>query len=291
MRAVQTWWRPTGGLARTLTWVFGAQAGLLLVSVFADDETTYLNRLHHAFQALQQGNDKLAQQRFDHIGNGPEWFQLASFVSTVGLVLIIIWQWRSAKNAEALGRTGARFTPGWSIAGWLIPFANLVIPYLIMQDLWRASDPQAEPGIGWRRLKGAPLVAQWWIAYIVSFVAVPAVMAAVIFGATTAGSVGWALKAGRLLGAGAAVLAIFVIREITSRQEQQQATTPAPLVPSRAPAPVAPTSQTALPAPGAALPPPGWYIDPRGRFDWRYWSGNSWSEWVATDGETSIDPV
>ena len=38
MRAVQTWWRPTGGLARTLTWVFGAQAGLLLVSVFADDE-------------------------------------------------------------------------------------------------------------------------------------------------------------------------------------------------------------------------------------------------------------
>jgi hypothetical protein len=282
MRTVQTWWRPTGTLARVLTWVFAAQAGLLVVSVFADDETTYLNRLSRAFDALRHGQDKVAQQRFDHIGSAPEWFQLAGLASTVGLVLIIIWQWRSAKNAEALGRTGARFTPGWSIAGWLIPFANLLIPYLIVQDLWRSSDAQAAPGTEWRRQRGAPLVAQWWILYVVSIVAIPVAMGAVVFGATSAGSLEWVLSAGRLLSAGAAVLAIFVVREVTSRQELQQATAPAPAS--------AVASAAAVAAPGV-LPPAGWYIDPRGRYDWRYWSGTSWSEWVATDGETSIDPV
>jgi hypothetical protein len=277
MRDTRHWWRSTSGLARALTIVFAAEATFQVLSVFADDMTTWLDRLQTAFNAELHGHDKLAQTRFNHVGATPGFFQAAGLASTVALVLIIIWQWRSAKNAEALGRTGARLSPGWSIAGWLIPVANLVLPYLIVQDLWRSSDPEAVPGTEWRRLKGAPLVAQWWIAYVASLVIVPTALAVVLFGSTSASDASWALNVGRLLAAGACVLAIFVVREITSRQEQQQATAPAPMSP-----------QAALPG---SLPPPGWYIDPRGRFDWRYWSGSAWTEWVSTDGETSLDPV
>jgi putative membrane protein len=36
--------------------------------------------------------------------------------------------------------------------------------------------------------------------------------------------------------------------------------------------------------------PPGWYRDPSGRHELRYWSEGRWSEHVSTNGVTSVDP-
>lgn len=36
---------------------------------------------------------------------------------------------------------------------------------------------------------------------------------------------------------------------------------------------------------------PGWYDDPRGRHDHRYWDGERWTDQVANDGVTSVDDV
>ncbi|MCL4446684.1 MAG: DUF2510 domain-containing protein [Actinobacteria bacterium] len=38
-------------------------------------------------------------------------------------------------------------------------------------------------------------------------------------------------------------------------------------------------------------PVPGWYADPSGGFDYRYWSGDSWTEHVSVNGVVSVDPV
>ena len=141
------------------------------------------------------------------------------------LVLIIIWTYRAMKNNEYLGRWNARFTPGWGIAGWLIPFANLVIPVLIFQDLWRGSDPdvpRADPS--WRQAPGSALVAWWWTAWVVTSLAG--------FGAGFTGS-GEADTADELrdlrtgdivrlgsaaVGIAAALLLIPVLRSIAARQ-------------------------------------------------------------------------
>jgi hypothetical protein len=86
-------------------------------------------------------------------------------------VLFVIWMFRAAKNNEALERRGARFGPGWSIGSWFIPFANLVIPVLIVQDLWRgSSSDHARGDPGWRRASASALVGWWWAAWIVSIV-------------------------------------------------------------------------------------------------------------------------
>jgi hypothetical protein len=93
------------------------------------------------------------------------------FLSIVILVLMIIWMYRAAKNHEALGRPHPRFKPGWAIAGWLIPFANLVIPVLMLQDLWRGSDvstPRLDSS--WRANKGSGLVGWYWAALLLSYV-------------------------------------------------------------------------------------------------------------------------
>lgn len=89
--------------------------------------------------------------------------QLAIFV------LGIIWTFRAMKNNEALGRTDSRLSPGWGIAGWLIPCANLVIPVLIFQDLWRGSDVSVDRGMPTRGVaRGSGLIAAWWATFIAS---------------------------------------------------------------------------------------------------------------------------
>jgi hypothetical protein len=46
------------------------------------------------------------------------------------------------------------------------------------------------------------------------------------------------------------------------------------------------------PAPSAAVPsvPAGWYADPSGRFEQRYWDGGTWTEHVARGGAQYTDP-
>ncbi len=85
------------------------------------------------------------------------------------VVLFIIWQFRAAKNNEALDRPGARFGPGWSIGAWFIPLANLAIPVLIMQDLWRGATPSVPRGDPrWRSAKGSWLIGVWWAVWVIS---------------------------------------------------------------------------------------------------------------------------
>jgi hypothetical protein len=43
-------------------------------------------------------------------------------------------------------------------------------------------------------------------------------------------------------------------------------------------------------APPMASAPPSWQADPSGRFDFRYWGGDEWTEFVSKDGEQSTDP-
>jgi hypothetical protein len=152
-----------------------------------------------------------------------------TLLSLTILVLIIIWMYRLAKNAEAQGRRGARLTPGWAIAGWLIPLANLVLPVLMAQDLWRASDPGTHTEYGasdWRRAKGSALIGCWWAAHIVSS------MLAFRIGAPGEvdsmsdlhhlrdfDRVGGAAK---LLSIVAAILLIAVVRQLTARQDALQ---------------------------------------------------------------------
>jgi hypothetical protein len=107
-----------------------------------------------------------AQDADDFVSAASSVFVLTQLVI---VVLFIVWMFRAAKNNEALGRTGARFGPGWSIGSWFIPLANLVIPVLIVQDLWRGSNAGTRRGdVGWRAASGSALVGWWWAAWIVS---------------------------------------------------------------------------------------------------------------------------
>ena len=91
----------------------------------------------HDFQAGRFSDIiKRANDADDFVDGAAAFYGITQLVI---VVLFIIWMFRAAKNNEALDRRDPRFGPGWSIGSWFIPLANLVIPVMILQDLWRGA--------------------------------------------------------------------------------------------------------------------------------------------------------
>jgi hypothetical protein len=101
--------------------------------------------------------------------------QSAAFIASI--VLTMVWMFRIASNHRLLDRIG-RWSPGWAIAGWFLPpFVLYVIPYLVLRELWKASDPDIAPGIApdlapggagsrrWTEHPVHPVVTAWWVLY------------------------------------------------------------------------------------------------------------------------------
>jgi hypothetical protein len=94
-------------------------------------------------------------------------FGLVQFLTFIGAgVLTILLMFRLASNHRALGRSGT-WAPGWAIGGWFLPPLVLyVIPFLMLRELWKASDPSIPPGDDrWRASPVAPVVTVWWLLY------------------------------------------------------------------------------------------------------------------------------
>jgi hypothetical protein len=79
-------------------------------------------------------------------------------------VLWIIWQFRFAKNAQAL-RGSYGLPPGWAIGGWFVPFGNFVLPQLQLFQAAKASDPDLPAGQPPASGRAPASVAAWWVAY------------------------------------------------------------------------------------------------------------------------------
>lgn len=322
-RAVATptadWWRPTRTLANWLTWVLAAQAVALILTPVARDQAHQLVQWHKAFDALLDGRNHEASRIYRNANEGFNPLSLLGVVGTAALVLLIVWMWRSSHNARALGRTDARLSPGWAIGSWFIPLANYVLLYLLYSDLWRSSDPGSERGGGWRAGPGSPLVRTFWSLHVAGSLLGFAALPLAVFGAFGESATRAVLITGAALNAAGALLNIFVVREITARQEALQQRDPAP---TQRPLPRTLTAPTTLDGPGwyadpggrydhrywdgsawtehvsragvvetAPITPADWYPDPTGRFHWRYWTGHEWTEHVSRDGELFIDPV
>ncbi len=220
--APATRWYPLQGLATALTVLFWLAA---VDAVFAIG--ALVNRINVVTDALDDG---IGFTFLTNAQDADDKVQAALIIgvalSLAVLVLIIIWTWRAAKNNETLGRRFPRFSPGWTIAGWLIPLANLVLPVLVLQDLWRGSDPHVlRDDHGWRSGPGSGLVGWYWTAFV---------PASVRFYGGGSEETGFDVRnhlrsvrtgdsvalAGSGFGVVAAVLGVQVVRRITRRQEE-----------------------------------------------------------------------
>ena len=65
--------------------------------------------------------------------------QAAWFLVTAGLWLA--WFRRAYLNLPALGARRLRYRPWWAVGSWLLPVFSLFRPKQVLNDIWRASDP------------------------------------------------------------------------------------------------------------------------------------------------------
>jgi uncharacterized protein DUF4328 len=110
---------------------------------------------------LDRGLDSRIETRFAPIISAESsvqgWFVIAFLATAVSW---LIWQYRSARNAQGFG-VNLSAGPKMGVASWFIPFANWVVPYRVMRDLYR--------GFGrYGGSKTSRLIAIWWAGWIVS---------------------------------------------------------------------------------------------------------------------------
>jgi hypothetical protein len=87
------------------------------------------------------------------------------FVVLVTAVVWLVWQFRVRSNLAALGATNLRYPPGWNIGLWFIPLVNVVMPYLAMREIDRASEPRTGDAAR-RAARTRWLPPAWWSALV-----------------------------------------------------------------------------------------------------------------------------
>ncbi len=157
---------------------------------------------------------------------------LVSVATLVSGVLTIIWMFRIAKNVRAFGRA-TTWSPLFAIFGWFLPPLVLyVIPFLVLRELWKASEPTMVDGSdAWKRTPDSPLLWAWFVLFGLA----PAVLFAIQIGsfATSGvptgdidavaesldefGAIGWLTA---VLNVAAAAVWVPFVRKLTQRHKR-----------------------------------------------------------------------
>jgi hypothetical protein len=97
--------------------------------------------------------------------------QLLNMIAIASVFLT--WFHRAHKNLGPLGGRDFKWSPGWAVGGFFIPFMNLVRPFQVMCETWHGSNPvrlasdRAKDGPAQRDARPVPpLVVAWWALFI-----------------------------------------------------------------------------------------------------------------------------
>jgi Domain of unknown function (DUF4328) len=159
-------------------------------------------------------------------------------------IVWLVWQHRSQANLVAARVSGLRFTPGWAVGWWLVPFVNLVKPFQTMRELWKASGGEGD----WGHSRTWPVIGWWWAAWLTAGV-LGRIGGGLIAGAKsieTIRSGGRVLILTESLVLAAAILAILLIRSVADRQRR---------LPARIADAEHPPARPDLPQPGPTTDP------------------------------------
>lgn len=90
------------------------------------------------------------------------------YLSTV--VIFLMWIHRAHKNLAFFRAAGLEYSPGWAVGWFFIPFLNLIRPFLVMREIWKASDPNVDyqNSSSWQYSASSPLIGAWWGSWILA---------------------------------------------------------------------------------------------------------------------------
>ena len=149
-------------------------------------------------------------------------------------IAFIEWLYQSRINLRAFGVRRLRFPRGWALAAFLVPVLNLVRPYQVVREVWKASDPRTGDPFAWSRSPTGWLLPLWWSAFVAWIVLTPlgAGMALGVGSDPERLHVARAVTTAADLAAAAGLsLAYFVVAHVSAAQERKWSRTRAPAPP------------------------------------------------------------
>lgn len=155
---------------------------------------------------------------------------IQSLGTVAAAVLTMIWLYRIAANVRSLGRA-TTWAPIWAVFGWILPPVLIIIPFLMVREMWKASDATAplDP-TSWKQGAENPMIWVWFVVYGI----VPAIITGLSAGAAfnagfsqdaddlaeTLDDFGTLQMAGAVATVVGAVVWILVVRQLTARHTQ-----------------------------------------------------------------------
>ncbi|MDY7095572.1 MAG: DUF4328 domain-containing protein [Acidobacteriota bacterium] len=91
---------------------------------------------------------------------------VAFVVFLVTAVVFLRWIYIAKRNARSFHPGELKYTPGWSVGWFFIPFANLWKPYDALKETFQASDPEYTDN--WRAADPPSLLPFWWALWLLS---------------------------------------------------------------------------------------------------------------------------
>ena len=211
--------QPIGGIAKPL--------GILMMILIPVQVLGVISTISISSTAKDYLDGAISEAKFkDTVSGGVT--QIGGLLVIPVAVLTMIWMMRMAKNLRALGRTGATFSPGWAIGGWFTPpCAIYVVPWLMLKELWRGSDPEvAATDPSWKTGRVSPLITAWWVMYGLLPLAGFATAAGLIAGLQDVDSRDLAEQFDKyasinivlgIIGIGTAVVYLMIVRQLSAR--------------------------------------------------------------------------
>lgn len=152
--------------------------------------------------------------------------QVAIFLGTA--IFFLMWIYRAHRNLRALGARDLKYSPGWAVGGFLVPFLNLVRPFQVVKEIWKGSEPETMAmrlGPSYQSTTRSAIVGWWWASVLLSaFVGNVAARMAFRAGETLSDllSMSWVMLVSDVLDIPAGVLAILMVKKIDAMQEEKR---------------------------------------------------------------------
>lgn len=83
------------------------------------------------------------------------------FVYVATVITFGIWIYWSARNLIEGGVSGFDYSAGWSVGWYFVPFANFVMPFLVMKQIWNGSHVDED-----NMDEGNTILTCWWTAWL-----------------------------------------------------------------------------------------------------------------------------
>ena len=144
-------------------------------------------------------------------------------------ILFLVWIYRANRNLRALKIRNPKYSPGWAVALFFVPFVNLYFPFDIVRTLWKESNPDIgisdkffmqDSSVRKQYSSESPLIGLWWGCWIVSgFTSrISSRLSSDIDQLITAT---WVEMASDAIGIIGTVCLILIVKEIDERQEEK----------------------------------------------------------------------